>query len=233
MCERLCVPARKVHRSAALTLDQLALVETLAIGAHAVARARLEAGETVLVLGAGPIGLATALAALLTGARVFVLERDEHRRNVAVDLGGSLGRGDREPDGVFGPLDPSIPPAVQLSAQCGGALPTCVFDATGSRASMEAAFAYPAASGRLVFVGFQPEPLAFANPEFHRRELTLLASRNSTAVEFAQVIGWLEAGRLDPTPWITHRAGYDTLGETFPSWLQPETGVVKAVLELG
>lgn len=233
MCERLCVPARKLHRSAILDLDRLALVETLAIGAHAVARAHLETGETVLVVGAGPIGLATALVAQLAGARVFVLERDERRRRVAINLGGILGPGDRGPAGVLGPLDPSTPAAAQLSARCGGEQPTCVFDATGSRASMEAAFAYPAAGGRLVFVGFQPEPLSFANPEFHRRELTLLASRNSTRVEFTPVIGWMEAGRLDPTPWITHRAGYDSLGEIFPSWLKPEAGVVKAVLELG
>lgn len=233
MCERLRLPARKLHPSAALTLDQLALVETLAIGAHAVARARLAPGETVLVVGAGPIGLATALTSLLAGARVYVLERDEGRRAVAVDLGGSLGPGDSGPAGVFGPLDPSALPAAQLATRCGGELPTCVLDATGSRASMEAAFAYPASGGRLVFVGFQPEPLSFGNPEFHRRELTLLASRNSIAAEFTQVIQMLEAGHHDPTPWITHRAEYDSLAATFPSWLETETGVLKAMLDLG
>jgi len=107
-----------------------------------------------------------------------------------------------------------------------------VFDATGSRAAMEAAFDLPAPSGRLVFVGFQLEPVSFANPYFHRRELTVMASRNSTTAEFTRIIGLMESGRIDTIPWITHRAGFDDVMEIFPSWLEPETGVVKAMLEL-
>lgn len=232
MREWIAVPARKLHRSATLDLDQLALVETLGIGAHAVARAAVEDGETVLVVGAGPIGLATAQFALLVRARVWVLERDEGRRAAAVRLLGSAGPAGDGLAGVFGSLDPSAPASALLPALCGGSAPTCVFDATGSRASMEAAFAYPACSGRLVFVGFQPEPVTFGNPEFHRRELQLLASRNATAADFARIIDLMEASRIDAAPWITHRAGYGDVVETFTSWLRPETGVVKAVLEL-
>ena len=99
-------------------------------------------------------------------------------------------------------------------------------------AAMEAAFDLPAPSGRIVFVGFQPQRVSFANPDFHRRELTVVSSRNSTPAEFTRVIGLLESGQIDTTPWITHRAGYDDVVETFPSWLEPETGVVKAMLEL-
>ena len=97
---------------------------------------------------------------------------------------------------------------------------------------MEAAFDLPAPSGRLVFVGFQLEPVSFSNPYFHRRELTVMASRNSTTAEFTRIIGLMESGRIDTIPWITHRAGFDDVMEIFPSWLEPETGVVKAMLEL-
>ncbi len=211
MREYIILPAGKLHRSDRLELEQLALVETLGIGAHAVERAQLEDGETVLVVGAGPIGLVTLQFAVLAGARVHVLESDENRRAFArdhFDVAGCLAPGDETPRA------------------------TCVFDATGSRAAMEAAFDLPAPSGRLVFVGFQLEPVSFANPDFHRRELTLLSSRNSAPAEFTRIISLMEAGRIDTAPWITHRASYDDVVETFPSWLEPETGVVKAMLEL-
>jgi 2-desacetyl-2-hydroxyethyl bacteriochlorophyllide A dehydrogenase len=211
MRERIVVPARKLHPSRTLELEQLALVETLGIGAHAVERAQLEEGETVLVVGAGPIGLATLQFAALAGARVHVLEPNETRRAFArhhFDVAGCHAPGEE------------TPPA------------TCVFDATGNRAAMEAAFDLPAPSGRIVFVGFQLERVSFANPDFHRRELTVVSSRNSTPAEFTRVIGLLESGQIDTTLWITHRAGYDDVVETFPSWLEPETGVVKAMLEL-
>ena len=211
MREHIVVPARKLHRSGQLALEQLALVETLGIGAHAVERAQLQKAETVLVVGAGPIGLATLQFATLAGAQVHVLEPDDNRRVFArdhFDVAGCHRPGE------------DVPAA------------TCVFDATGNRAAMEAAFDLPAPSGRLVFVGFQLEPLSFANPDFHRRELTLLSSRNSTAAEFTRIIELMESGQIDTTPWITHRAGYDDIVETFPSWLVPETGVVKAMLAL-
>lgn len=230
MREQICVPARKLRRSERLTLDQLALVETLAIGAHAVARAAPRAGETLLVIGAGPIGLATAVFGLLAAARVFVLERQEARRSAARRLlaGASAAGG---PPAVFEPAEPDGL-ASHVAQQCGGALPSCVLDATGSRASMEAAFGLAVSGGRLVLVGFQTEPLTFANPEFHRRELTLLASRNSTAAEFGRVMELMEAGRIDATPWITHRAGYDELARALPAWLEPDTAPVKGLLHL-
>ena len=219
MRERIVVPARKLHASAHLRHEQLALVETLGIGAHAVARAELQPGETVLVVGAGPIGLATLQFATLAGAHAHIVEPHEPRRAFAAEH--------FDVDGVHAP---AAAPEALWNAM--GEPPTCVFDATGNAAAMQAAFDLPAPSGRLVFVGFQLEPLTFANPDFHRRELTLLASRNSTAAEFTRIIELMEAGRVDTTPWITHRAGWDDLIDRFPSWLQPETGVVKAMLEL-
>lgn len=219
MRERIIVPANKVHASSTLALEQLALVETLGIGAHAVQRAQVQPGEVVLVVGAGPIGLATTQFSALAGAHVHVVEPNEMRRAFAA-----------EAFDVAGSHAP-VADASDLWTTMGDA-PTCVFDATGHRGAMEAAFDWPAPSGRLVLVGFQLEPISFANPDFHRRELTLLASRNSTAAEFTGIISLMESGQIDTTPWITHRAGYDDVVETFPTWLEPETGVVKAMLEL-
>jgi 2-desacetyl-2-hydroxyethyl bacteriochlorophyllide A dehydrogenase len=222
MRELIDLPAHKLHRSQTLELEQLALVETLGIGAHAVERGRLISEEVVLVVGAGPIGLATAQFAAIAGARVHLLELDDRRREFALkhfDIKGV-------------PLPDAKDPTGALRNHLDGLLPTCVFDCTGSHASMQASFAYPASSGRLVFVGFQPQEIHFENPEFHRRELSILASRNSTAREFRRIVELMEAGDIDTTPWITHQADYEEVVERFPTWLKPESGVVKAMLSL-
>ena len=113
-----------------------------------------------------------------------------------------------------------------------GDLPLVVFDATGHRESMEQAFALPAQGGTLVFVGLVQGDVTFRDPDFHRRELTLLASRNALPGDFAHVIATLEAGRLDVRPWITHRAALDEVPARFPQWATPEAGVVKAIIEV-
>src|SRR5438094_7155928 len=79
MREQFSLPARKLHPSAKLSFDQLALVETLGIGAHAVKRAQVESNEFVLVIGAGPIGLAAMQFAIEKGAQVIVLDLNDAR----------------------------------------------------------------------------------------------------------------------------------------------------------
>ncbi len=220
MREFMTVPVAKLHKSDRLSLDQLALVEMLSIGAHAVRRAQLEAGEAVLVIGAGPIGLSVIRCAQLVGARVIVLEMSERRRSFCqaqLQVAGCL---DEKGDSVRA-----------LEGLLQGDLPTAVFDATGNPASMMKAPQYVAHGGKLVMVGLVQEDLSFHDPDLHRRELTLLRSRNATGDDFAWVIRMLEEGRIDLKPWITHRAPADTMISEFPSWLDPDRGVIKAVVE--
>ncbi len=220
MQELLRVPAAKLHRSVRLSLDQLALVEMLTIGAHAVRRAQLEPAENVLVIGAGPIGLSTIRFAQLVGARVLVLEISEWRREFC-----------RKHLGVETCLPGGTAAAAALESLLGGDLPTTVFDATGSPASMVQAVQYVANGGKLVYVSLVQADLTFRDPELHRRELTLLRSRNATAQDFAWALQAVEQGRIDLAPWITHRAPADRMVEEFSGWLNPERGVVKAVVE--
>jgi 2-desacetyl-2-hydroxyethyl bacteriochlorophyllide A dehydrogenase len=223
MRERLLVPVSKLHRSDKLALDQLALVETLSIGARAVQRAQLQAEEFALVLGTGPIGLTVIQFAQAAGARVIALDINAHRLRFCTEQLGV-------PHSILHEnLEASLATVRDITA---GDLPTAVFDATGSAASMAAAFQYVAHGGRLVLVGIAQADVCFHDPLFHRRELTLLATRNATAIEFHQIIAQLEAGVIDTTPWITHRAGWDSFLRAFPSWLEPETGVIKAILDL-
>ena len=221
MCEWLVVPVDKLHPSATLPLAHLALVEMLCIGAHAVGRAQPEAGEEVLVVGAGPIGLATAQFACLTGANVSVLEVNPQRRAFC-----------RDHLPVARVIDGGDDPVAALHGALGRDLPTLVFDATGNAQPMMGAFRYVANSGKLVFVGLVQADLTFNDPEFHRREMTLLSSRNATAQDFRHVIASLESGQVDIAPWITHHSVLAELPERFPTWLAPEQGVVKAMLEM-
>lgn len=222
MREQFVVPAAKLHPSARLTLDQLALVETLGIGCHAVDRARVEPGEFALVVGAGPIGLAVAQFAVEAGAQVIVQDINAARLEFCrrqLRVPHTVNAADEAP------LD-------ALKRITGGDLPTLVFDATGSPKSMMAAFEYPAHGGRLVFVGLFPGDVTFNDPNFHRRELTLLASRNARPEDFGRIIALIESGRIDTTSWITHRAPFGRVPAEFAGWTRPESGVIKAMIEV-
>jgi len=221
MRERIVVPARNLHPSAALAPKQLALVETLGIGAHAVDRTKPEQDEGVLVIGAGPIGLSVIQFALVAGARVALLELNPDRMAFAkahFDIAHGIEDLDRVED--------------ELRQVFSGDLPTAVFDATGNVNSMNGAYRHAANGGRLTFVGLVQDDITFHDPEFHRREITLLASRNALSADFSRIISLMESGTVDTQPWITHEAGFDDLIEAFPTWLEPDQGVVKAMLAL-
>jgi 2-desacetyl-2-hydroxyethyl bacteriochlorophyllide A dehydrogenase len=220
MREIIRVPDHKLHRSDKLTLEQLALIETLGIGAHAVQRAAIEAGETVLVIGAGPIGLAVMQFAVPAGARVLVMDINETRLEFC-----------RRRMGVERTILAGPDALAEIRELTGNDLPTVVFDATGNPNSMAAAFEYVSHGGKLIFVGLFQGDMTFNDPHFHRREISLLATRNSTSADFRHIIGLMESGAIDTSPWITHRAAADEMIAQFPSWLEPATGVIKAVVE--
>ena len=216
------LPARKLHVSAKLQFEQLALVETLAIGCHAVDRSELKSDEYCLIIGAGPIGLATLVFAKLTGAKIIVLDMNEQRLKFCRDVMGAhhtlLLTENLEKD---------------LRDLTEGHLPEVVIDATGSAASMSNAFGLVAPGGRLVYVGITTDEVKFKHPIFHRPEGTLLCSRNALPRDFMRIIGLIEAGQIDTMPWITHRSKFEELIDVFPSYTKAETGVIKAVVEVG
>ncbi len=217
------IPARKLHVSTKLTYEQLALVETLAIGLHAINRALPRPEETVLVIGAGPIGLSVIEFAKLAGSRVIAMDLNAQRLAFA-----------REKMGVqetilAQTLDADVKAFTELS---GGKLGNVVVDATGSAKSMSTAYNFVGFTGRLVWVGITQDGLSFTQPLMHRREMTFLASRNALSPEFTRIIRLIEGGMLDTRPWITHTAPFDGMVGEFTNWLKPETGVVKAMVEM-
>ena len=217
------VPARKLHRSEKLTLEQLALVETLGIGCHAVFRCDPQPKENVLVIGAGPIGLSVIESLKVAHARIIVLDLSETRLSFCKKAMGIQ-------DTLLVTGDGSE--LEQLRKLTDNALPTIVIDATGSNKSMSNALNYVAHTGKLVFVGITSSEVTFGHPLMHRRELTLLASRNSLPRDFGRIIKLIEDGKIDTRPWITHRTSFEELIGNFPSYTKLETGVIKAVVEV-
>ena len=215
------LPARKLHKSTQLSYEQLALVETLAIGCHAVNRAAPQRDESVLIIGAGPIGLATLEFVKLTGAKLIVLDMNDGRLEFC-----------RRVMGVEHAIKVSEDVHADLRDLNGGHLPDVVLDATGSNASMSNAFGLIAPGGKLVFVGITTEVVSFQHPIFHKTEGTLLCSRNALPEDFTRIIGLIESGAIDTSPWITHRTSFDEAAALFPTYLKPETGVIKAMIDL-
>ena len=221
--EYLAVPIEALVHGQGLGFDELALVEPLAIGAHGVRRAGVAPGEFVLVVGAGPIGLGIMEFARIAGAQVIALDLNEQRMAFCRDrLGVAHTLNARSPD-----------VAAQLSALTSGDMPTVVMDATGSLPAINQAFGYLAHGGRYVLVGLQKDELRISHPEFHKREATLMSSRNATRADFEHVIASMKAGLVQPTTYITHRVPFGRVQNEFSSWLDPATGVIKAMVEVG
>ncbi len=220
-CEYLILPQEKLHVSAKLSFEQLSLVETLGIGAHAVNRAQVTSDEWALVIGAGPIGLGVMQFARAAGARVIALDINPARLDFC-----------RTQLGVDAAVLAGEQAAAEVSSITNGDMPTVVFDATGNAGSMMGAFNLAASGGKLVFVGLFRGDVTFADPEFHRRELTLLGSRNAIGADFTRIIDLVERGVVDTRPWITHRASLWDIPEKMPQWLEPAAGVIKAVVSV-
>lgn len=222
MREFITYPAHLLHTSKNLSLDQLALVEPMGIGCHAVNRAQVQAEDTVLVIGVGPIGLGTVQFAKAAGAaKVLAMDINEDRLTYIdeqVGIDSKILAGDHAEQAIRDAL--------------GGDLPTVVFDVTGHSGSMMKAFEYVAYGGKLVYIGLFIGDVHFHDPYFHKKELTLMSSRNSTGKDFEQVLSYIESGKVTTSPWITHRAQFDEVPDLFPFWKNPQNQVIKAVVEL-
>ena len=220
---RFVLPARKLHASPSLAMEQLALVETLGIGCHAVDRCSPQPDENVLVIGAGPIGLSVLEIVKLSGAATIVMDMNEQRlafckESMGVDHTVTFSGDGSETEALRELTD--------------GNLPTIVIDATGNSNSMSYALNYVAHTGILVYVGITTDEICFRQPLMHAKELTMFASRNALPRDFQRIIRLIEEGQIDTQPWITHHTPFDEMIDHFESYTKPETGVIKAIVEV-
>ena len=217
------LPARKLHAGNELEMEQLALVETLAIGCHAIDRGQPQRGQPLLVIGAGPIGLSVVEFARLAEAEITVLDLNEERLAFCEAKMGVHHTVALQKDG--GHLE-------QLKELTQGHLYPIVVDATGNVESMSSALEYVAHTGKLVYVGITTSEIHFPHPLLHRREMTLLASRNALPRDFARIINHIRDGEINTETWITHRVSFDHLIDEFAAFTRPETGAIKAIVQV-
>ena len=219
MREFVTVPDTALVKSGGLSLDELALVEPLAIGAHAVKRAAVVPNEFVLVMGAGPIGIGIAAFAKIAGAQVIMVDVNDNRLAFCKNL--------LDIEHTINPLTQNVVDVCKHITN--NDMPTVVMDATGNLNAINNAFAYLAHGGRYVLVGLQKEHISFSHPEFHKREATLMSSRNANTHDFNYVIDCIQKGLVKPSSLITHKVSFTEVTDHFESWLNPATGVVKAM----
>jgi 2-desacetyl-2-hydroxyethyl bacteriochlorophyllide A dehydrogenase len=219
MVEYLSVPSYSLVHGEGLSDDALALIEPLSIGAHAIQRAMVRSGEFVLVIGAGPIGLGVMEFARIAGGKVIAMDINQSRLNFCRSkadhcvLAGS--------DAID-----------RLREITSNDMPSVIIDATGNQKAINIAFQYMSHGARYILVGLQKGDITFSHPEFHKREGTLMSSRNATRKDFVDVINSLKSGRIDPTTFITHRVSFDKVKEEFAGWLDPTAGVIKAMVDV-
>ena len=219
MAQYLAVPAGFVRKAEGVTLDEAAMIEFLAIGAHAVRRAGITPGQSVLVVGTGPIGIAATLFAKLQGGVVTALDGRRDRLAFCRDHLGT--------DHI---VDLSADTPKVLAELTGGDFFDVVFDATGAPKAMEAGFAYVAHGGTYVLISVVGADITFSDPEFHKRETTLLGSRNATPEDFDAVVAAMRAGRVPTKALNTHAAALAQLPQVLPGWMEPSAGVIKAIV---
>ena len=222
MAEYLSVPSHTLKKNNGLNYDELALIEPFAIGAHGIQRAQVEKDEFVLVIGAGPIGLATMEFARIAGARVIAMDINDMRLQFCRDM-------------LHIPytINPAKENALsRLQEITNGDMPSVVIDATGNQKAINNAFQYLAHGGRYVLIGLQRDEISFSHPEFHKRESTLMSSRNATRQDFEYVMKCMSGRLINPAAYITHRVKFERVKDEFESWLDPSSGLIKAVVEI-
>jgi 2-desacetyl-2-hydroxyethyl bacteriochlorophyllide A dehydrogenase len=219
-CDEIVVPETNVYPANGLTPEQAATVEFLAIGAHAVRRAGPAEGRA-LVIGAGPIGLGTALFARIAGFEVTLTDVSEERLAAARDRFGF------ESSLVAG--ETALPAAMTVTGNEGF---DAVFDATGNARSMNAALPFVAHGGVLVFVSVVKDEIAFADPEFHKREMSIIGSRNALRQDFMHVAASIASGAVDTDKLITHRTSLEAAAADLPRWVHAKEGLIKATISV-
>jgi len=218
------VPAHKLHPGNELSYDELALVETLAIGFHAVKRGNPQPGDTVMVIGAGPIGLACLEFLKLMDLKVLVVDFARNRLDFCAEKLGIAHPIQAKPDGSH---------LAEIENITEGGFCDVIIDATGHAGSMVQCFEYAAVGGRIVYVGITSQEITFPQaPFFHRRELSVLASRNALPADFPEIIDIIKAGKINLNNWITHRLDIKDVPTEFAKFTDPATGAIKAVIEV-
>ncbi len=219
-CEYLNVPSANV-----LSIDDNvsyidgALIEPFAISAHAVRRSAVQQDDHVLVVGAGPIGLGVAAIAKADGAKVIVADTSAARReHVEKQLG-------------LVTCDPSAQDFLDIiKQQFNGMLAEKVIDATGNQHAMNNCVNLIRHGGYITYVGLFKGDLSFPDPEFHKKETTMMGSRNATTEDFVKVADLMAKNLLNANMMLTHQFNFETIGELYEQDVINNKELIKGVI---
>lgn len=221
MSEYISIPKEYLINGSGLSYDQLALVEPLSIAYHGIKRADVTAQDTVLIMGAGPIGIGLMQFAKIAGAKVIAMDINDFRLQFCKEEIGV--------DALLNPMNEDV--ITKLKEITDGDMPNVVIDATGNRSVINSAFNYLAHGGRYVLVGLQKGEISFIHPDFHKRESTLMSSRNATREDFDSVVSYLKSGKINSEKYITHRTKFNEMINVFESWIDPKSNLIKGIIE--
>lgn len=216
MQEMITVPDRLLIPANDLSLEEIAIVEPLSIGAHALRRSRLTKDQTIIVIGCGPIGIGVMQLAKYIGASVIAIDTNNYRLKLA-----------RENFGAEAVINASEAPVEKVKEITGGRLADIVFDATGNKTVIESTIDYMRHGGTIVFVGLTNGQLSFHNPTIHKKEATLLCSRNATREDFEFVMNVLRQKKFNIESYITRKENYKAIVDSFQSWTAADSKDIK------
>lgn len=204
-----------------VSFAEAAMVEPLAVGVHAATKARVRPGDIALVIGAGPIGLVTALSALAAGcARVFVSDVDVTKLEIAASLG------------PITPLDVSrADAATEILEATDGWGVDIVFECSGSRRGAEGVFDPLCPGGKVVFIGAQGQDIAYDVGKAMVREARVEHVFRYAHV-FPRCVAMLASGAIDVKPLITRTFGFDESVRAFEIAASTPKGEVKMQIEM-
>ena len=207
LTERIAVPWASVLRAEGLSRRELALVEPLAVGVHAVARGRVAPGDVVAVLGTGAVGLGAVAGAARSGATVIAVDVDDRKLATARRAGAAHAVNAR-----------STPLHDALQSITGGDGPDVVIEAVGLPETFLSAVAEVAVAGRVVYIGYAKAPVGFDTTQFVRKELDILGARNATADDFRGVLSLLHARLFPVDDAVTRIVALDAAADALRDW---------------
>jgi threonine dehydrogenase-like Zn-dependent dehydrogenase len=221
LAEYLGVPWQKLFRSPKLCLRDLALVEPLTVGFHAVDRGRVSASDTVLILGCGAIGLGAIAGAAFRKARVIAADLDDAKLAIARRCGAA--------ETIHSKTEPL---RERLRALTSGHGPDVVIEAVGMPQTFRAAVEEACFAGRVVYIGYVKAPVEYETRLFVQKELDIMGSRNAAPADFEAVIRLLETGGFPVECVVTHACTLETAGDALKDWDRNPGLVTKIVVSL-
>ncbi len=207
ICGFIAVPWQKLMRAEGLSASELAMVEPLTVGFHAVSRGRVSSSDTVVVLGCGAIGLGAIAGAAERKAHVVATDLDDRKLALAREAGASRT--------IHSGRESLHDRLQEITA---GAGPEVIIEAIGTPATFRAAVDEVCFAGRVVYIGYARAPVEYETKMFVQKELDILGSRNAEAADFQHVVDMLQGGRFPVAGAISRTVTLDEAASAMREW---------------